>query len=114
MGKTRVGVLFRESVGGKSSNKSADLVALMERYHGWCKKIKSLIEALAKHHQSMAQMEQSRVAVRTKSTAEGGNGRYHRRFSTRPALREVKGSPIPLTSQGGGSFFAEQEYPMLP
>jgi len=64
MGKTRVGVLFRESMGGnKSSNKSADLASLTSKYNGFCKKIRSLIESLKSHHNAMVKMEESRLNV---------------------------------------------------
>lgn len=64
MGKTRVGVLFRESMGGnKSSNKSADLASLTSKYNGFCKKIRSLIQSLKAHHDAMVKMEESRSNV---------------------------------------------------
>ena len=65
MGKTRVGVLLRESMGGnKSTNKSSDLVALTQRYHAFSKKIRSLVEALKAQHATMLKMEESRQQVR--------------------------------------------------
>jgi len=64
MGKTRVGVLLRENVGGKkSSNASQDLASLTAKYHGFCKKIRALIESLKVHHEAMIKIEQSRSAV---------------------------------------------------
>jgi hypothetical protein len=63
--KTRMGVVLRESLGGnKSSSKSADLLALTERYTAWTKKIASLIESIQQHHAAMMQLEATRVAVR--------------------------------------------------
>lgn len=64
MAKTRVGVLLRESVGGgKSSNRSADLVSLSEKYQVWCKKVRSLILSLERHQVLMGRMQESRAAV---------------------------------------------------
>jgi len=64
MGKTRVGVLLRESVGGnKSSNKSQDLASLVAKYHEFCKKIRALIDSLKAHHGAMQKIEQSRSLV---------------------------------------------------
>lgn len=68
MGKTRVGVLLRESVGGnKSTNKSQDLAALTAKYHEFCKKIRALIDSLKAHHGAMQKIEESRsqVSLRT-------------------------------------------------
>ena len=64
MGKTRVGVLLRESMGGnKSSNKSADLAALTTKYQGFCKKVRALILSLKAHHDAMVKLEESRTNV---------------------------------------------------
>ena len=64
MGKTRVGVLIRESMGGnKSSNKSSDLTALTTRYHAFTKKIRAMILALKEHHGNMQRVEKSRQEV---------------------------------------------------
>ena len=64
MAKTRVGVLLRESVGGnKSTNKSQDLASLTSKYHEFCKKIRSLIESLKAHHDTMRKIEQTRSSV---------------------------------------------------
>lgn len=63
--KTRMGVVLRESLGGnKSSSKSADLLALTERYTAWTKKMASMIESIQQHHAAMMQLEATRVAVR--------------------------------------------------
>ena len=65
MAKTRVGVLFRETMGGnKSTNKSSDLTALTQRYHAFAKKIRALVEALKAQHESMLKMEATRQQVR--------------------------------------------------
>jgi hypothetical protein len=65
MGKTRIGVVLRESVGGgKSSNQSADLVALSERYNAFVKKLHALIVSLHQHHAVMIQIDKTRTAVR--------------------------------------------------
>lgn len=67
MGKTRVGVLLRESMGGnKSTNKSSDLTALTQRYHTFMKRLGGLIQALKSQHQCMVQMDQTRQAVSSK------------------------------------------------
>ena len=64
MAKTRVGVLFRESVGGnKSTNKSQDLASLTSKYHEFCKKIGALIQSLKVHHDAMKRIEESRSSV---------------------------------------------------
>ena len=64
MAKTRVGVLFRESVGGnKSTNKSQDLASLTSKYHEFCKKIRALIDSLKAHHAIMIKIEQTRSSV---------------------------------------------------
>jgi hypothetical protein len=65
MGKSRVGVRIRESMGGnKSTNKSSDLTALTQRYFAFTKQIRSLIEALKSHHGNMMKIEASRTRVR--------------------------------------------------
>jgi hypothetical protein len=64
MAKPRVGVLLRETVAGsKSSNQSADLESLKQKYLVFCKKIRHLIGALERHHKAMTEMEQSRSGV---------------------------------------------------
>lgn len=64
MGKTRVGVLIRETVGGsKSANRSADLVTLTQKYNGWTKKIRALIISLEKYHATIGQLRETRAAV---------------------------------------------------
>jgi hypothetical protein len=65
MAKTRIGVVFRESVAGvKSHNQSADLVALTERYHAFVKKLHVLINSLQQHHAVMMQIDKTRTQVR--------------------------------------------------
>jgi hypothetical protein len=65
MAKKRVGVLLRESIGGKqSSNKSSDLAALTQRYIAFTKKMRAMVEALKAQHACMIQMEESRLKVR--------------------------------------------------
>jgi hypothetical protein len=65
MAKKRVGVLLRESIGGKqSSNKSSDLAALTQRYVAFTKKMRAMVEALKAQHACMIQMEESRLKVR--------------------------------------------------
>jgi hypothetical protein len=65
MGKTRIGVVLRETVGGaKSNNQSADLVALEERYNVFVKKLHYLINALQQHHAVMMQIDKTRTQVR--------------------------------------------------
>ena len=50
MGKNRIGVVIRESVGGnKSSSRSADLHKLYQNYQVWCKQIAQLLGALKGH-----------------------------------------------------------------
>lgn len=69
MGKTRIGVVLRESVGGaKSNNQSADLVALTERYHLFVKKLHILIQSLHQHHAVMMQIDKTRTQVRRNKT----------------------------------------------
>jgi hypothetical protein len=64
MGKTRIGVVLRESVGGaKSNNQSADLVALTDRYHVFVKKLHILIHSLQQHHAVMMQIDKTRTQV---------------------------------------------------
>ena len=64
MGKTRVGVLVRESLGGKKTgSQSADLSNLTEKYFVFCKKIKGLIASLQHHHNTMMAMDKTRTAV---------------------------------------------------
>ena len=66
MGKTRVGVLLRESVGGnKSTNKSADLVTQIQKYNEFVKQLKGMIDALKVYHANLAKMDASRSEVRT-------------------------------------------------
>jgi hypothetical protein len=65
MGKTRIGVVLRESVGGaKSNNQSADLMALTDRYHVFVKKLHILIHSLQQHHAVMMQIDKTRTQVR--------------------------------------------------
>lgn len=65
MGKTRVGVILKDKLGGnKSSNKSADLQALLGKYDEFCKRIVTLIAALNKHKESMVTMDETRLEVR--------------------------------------------------
>jgi hypothetical protein len=65
-GKARVGLLVRESLGGnKSSNRSADLQQLSERYETFSKRIKSFIQALQHQKAAMQQMDKARGMVRT-------------------------------------------------
>jgi hypothetical protein len=61
--KTRVGVLMRESLKGKtaSSNAFPNLVTLSERYDTWCKQVRGLIVALQQHHAVMGQIEKTRA-----------------------------------------------------
>jgi hypothetical protein len=68
--KTRVGVLMRESLKGKtaSSNAFPNLVTLSERYDTWCKQVRGLIVALQQHHAVMGQIEKTRANVRTTGT----------------------------------------------
>ena len=64
MGKTRVGVILRESVGSKSSsNQSADLKALHDKYQAFIKNLRGLSGALQQHLGSLQQMEKTRTAV---------------------------------------------------
>jgi uncharacterized protein YlxW (UPF0749 family) len=65
MAKKRVGVLLRESIGTKSSNKSTDLAALTQRYVEFTKRIRALVDALKAQHACMIQMEESRIKVRS-------------------------------------------------
>jgi hypothetical protein len=68
MGKTRIGVVLRESVGGaKSNNQSADLMALTDRYHVFVKKLHILIHSLQQHHAVMMQIDKTRTQVRRKN-----------------------------------------------
>jgi hypothetical protein len=68
MGKTRIGVVLRESVGGaKSNNQSADLVALTDRYHVFVKKLHILIHSLQQHHAVMMQIDKTRTQVRIRN-----------------------------------------------
>jgi hypothetical protein len=65
MAKTRVGVLFRESVGGKKSmNKSVDLQKYVAKYYEFCKQLAAMIAALKAHHQSMVKYEETQTQVR--------------------------------------------------
>ena len=65
-GKTRMGVVLRESLGGnKSSSKSADLLALTDLYTVWTKKMACLIDSIKQHHAAMMQLETTRVSVRS-------------------------------------------------
>lgn len=64
MGKSRIGVVVRESLGGnKSSSRSADLQKLYQNYQVWCKQIAALIQALKSHQQSLLYIEKTRTAV---------------------------------------------------
>lgn len=63
MGKTRVGVLLRDTVGSKSANESMDLEQLTQRYFEHAKKRQSLIASLQEHHQSLQHLEASRRKV---------------------------------------------------
>ena len=64
MVKSRVGVRLKEAVGGKKShNRSQDLVALTERYNGFCKRLHALIDTLKKHYASMHQLNKTRLEV---------------------------------------------------
>ena len=64
MAKPRVGVLLRETVAGsKSSNQSADLDSLKQKYGVFCKKVRHLIGALDRHQKAMTEMEKSRTGV---------------------------------------------------
>jgi cell division protein FtsB len=64
MAKTRVGVLFRESVGGKKSmNKSVDLQKYIAKYYEFCKQLAAMIAALKAHHQSMVKYEETQTQV---------------------------------------------------
>lgn len=65
MGKQRVGVVIRDSLGGNksSSNKSADLQKLYQNYQVWCKNISALLSALKGHQQSLLHIEKTRTAV---------------------------------------------------
>jgi hypothetical protein len=64
MTKPRVGVLLRETVAGsKSSNQSADLESLKQKYFLFCKKVRHLIGALDKHQKAMTEIEASRNGV---------------------------------------------------
>jgi hypothetical protein len=66
MGKTRIGVVLRESVGGaKSNNQSADLMALTDKYHVFVKKLHILIHSLQQHHAVMMQIDKTRTQVRS-------------------------------------------------
>jgi hypothetical protein len=67
MAKTRVGVILRETVGGKnkSNNRSVDLENLQKnQWPAFTKKIQGLIQALQQHHGNLKRLEQSRQAVR--------------------------------------------------
>lgn len=67
MGKTRVGVLLRESIGSSKAtvnNSSADLSKLTSDYHVWCKKIRYLVEALKTHLNSLKEIDRTRLLVR--------------------------------------------------
>ena len=64
MGKNRIGVVVRESLGGnKSSSRSADLSKLYQNYQVWCKNIATLLQALKAHQQSLLHIEKTRTAV---------------------------------------------------
>ena len=64
MGKTRVGVILRESVNkGKSSNESADLKALTDKYQGFVVKLRGLLKTLQEHGTTLQQLESSRNKV---------------------------------------------------
>jgi hypothetical protein len=64
MAKTRVGVLLKEKVGKPSSNQSADLISLAQKYQVWCKKIRSLVVSLERHFQAIGHMQATRTQVR--------------------------------------------------
>jgi hypothetical protein len=64
MAKTRVGVLLKEKVGKPSSNQSADLISLAQKYQVWCKKIRSLVVSLERHYQAIGHMQATRTQVR--------------------------------------------------
>jgi len=71
MGKTRVGVLLRENLGGsKSANRSADLISLSQKYAAWTKKLRALIVALEKYHQSIGIVKGTRAAVSVSSSKD--------------------------------------------
>lgn len=64
MGKNRIGVVIRESVGGnKSSSRSADLHKLYQGYQLWCKHIGQLLAALKGHQQALLHIEKTRTGV---------------------------------------------------
>ncbi len=63
--KSRVGLRLKEAIGGsKSLNRSADLVALTERYQAFVKKVQSLIIALKNQHGSLVRLQKTRTEVR--------------------------------------------------
>jgi len=58
-------VVLREKVAGsKSSNQSANLVSLNQKYQEWCKLLRALIVALQKHCDAITALRDSRAAVR--------------------------------------------------
>ena len=64
MVKARVGVRLKEAVGGKKShNRNQDLVQLTERYNGFCKRLRALIQSLKGHYGSMHQLAKTRLEV---------------------------------------------------
>jgi hypothetical protein len=66
MAKTRVGVMLRETVGGKnkSNNRSVDLENLQKnQWPAFIKKIQTVIQALQQHHGNLKRLEQSRQMV---------------------------------------------------
>ena len=68
MGKTRVGVLLRDTVGSnKSSNNSMDLEKLTQRYYEHAEHMSTLLASLREHHESLQRMEASRVKVSVRS-----------------------------------------------
>jgi hypothetical protein len=70
MGKTRVGVLLKEKVGKSSSNQSADLISLAQKYQVWCKKIRGLVASLEKHYQAINHIHSTRAQVRRFGSTE--------------------------------------------
>lgn len=67
MAKTRVGVLLRETVGGKnkSNNRSIDLENLQKnQWPAFKKRIQTLIQAIQQHHGNLKRLEESRQMVR--------------------------------------------------
>lgn len=62
--KTRVGLIVKESIGvKKSTNKSADLQSLIDRFYIFKKKLSAFMNALKQHHLQMVQFANSRVEV---------------------------------------------------